>query len=297
MKKAYKNIYILTPNGAETGGVEALFQLAHAINLLKGNASSVFHPNAKDTIQETYKNYKIKRSKTIADSEENLLIVPEIWTEYLDSYKKINKAIWWLSIDNNFGTFADFSNSSIGHFSQSHYAYNYLKEKGCNSVFNLFDYLKDDFFGHISYDTPKQDIVCFNPKKGLEFTNKIMALLPDVKFVPIENMSSNEVIKLLKSSKVYIDFGHHPGKDRIPREAVLFYNCILTSNLGAAQNDIDIPISKNYKFEEYQLPEIASKIRECLSNHNILKHDFDSYRKQIWNQKEEFYNQIRQLFL
>lgn len=297
MKKAFKTIYILTPNGAETGGVEALFQLAHAINLLKGNAQSVFYPNAKDTIQEAYKNYSIKRSKTIIDSEENLLIVPEIWTEYLNPFKKINKSIWWLSIDNNFRKFTDFSNPSIKHFSQSHYAYDYLKNKGCVSVFNLFDYLKDDFFCPITYDTPKQDIVCYNPKKGFEFTKKIIALLPDVKFEPIENMSANEVINLLRNSKVYIDFGHHPGKDRIPREAVLFYNCILTSNIGAAQNGIDIPISKNHKFGEHQLQEIASKIRECLSNHDQLKHDFDSYRKEIWNQKEGFFKQVRQLFL
>ena len=27
---------------------------------------------------------------------------------------------------------------------------------------------------------------------------------------------------------IYLDFGYHPGKDRMPREAALFNNCIIT---------------------------------------------------------------------
>jgi len=298
LKSRYKNIYILTPNGFETGGVEALFQLAHAIHILKGKAFTVFHPNKNDAVLDAYKNYKINRTNTIDDEEENLLIVPEVWTDELQAYKKINKAIWWLSIDNNFGKFTRFDDRSIIHFSQSYYANKYLLEKGCTQVINLYDYLRDDFFPETFTDYQKENIVCYNPKKGMEITGSIMTRMPQVGFVPIENLSTKGVKNLLKRSKVYIDFGHHPGKDRIPREAAIYYNCIITSsNYGAAKNDVDIPIGKQYKFREDQLPEIVERINLCLTSHNEYVCDFDPYRKVIWKQKEEFFNQVRELFV
>ena len=42
-------------------------------------------------------------------------------------------------------------------------------------------------------------------------------------------MSANQVINIFKRTKIYIDFGYHPGKDKMPREAVLFNNCVITN--------------------------------------------------------------------
>ena len=66
-------------------------------------------------------------------------------------------------------------------------------------------------------------------------------------FIPIQGMSSIEVANLLESAKIYIDFGNHPGKDRLPREAVLSGCCIITNSKGSAKNSVDICISKKYK--------------------------------------------------
>jgi len=44
------------------------------------------------------------------------------------------------------------------------------------------------------------------------------------------------------SRKLYVDFGKHPGKDRMPREAAVHGCCIITGRRGAAGNPFDIPI-------------------------------------------------------
>ena len=38
----------------------------------------------------------------------------------------------------------------------------------------------------------------------------------------------------------------------MPREAVLFNNCIITNKKGSAKNSFDIPIKEKYKFFESQ---------------------------------------------
>ena len=47
-------------------------------------------------------------------------------------------------------------------------------------------------------------------------------------------MTSKEVQELLSKCKVYIDFGHFPGKDRVPREAAMCNCCIITGKYGAS---------------------------------------------------------------
>ena len=53
----------------------------------------------------------------------------------------------------------------------------------------------------------------------------------------------------MNKTKIYIDFGYHPEKDKMPREVVLNNNCI-TNYKGSAKNKYDIPISKKFKFEQ-----------------------------------------------
>ena len=77
-----------------------------------------------------------------------------------------------------------------------------------------------------------------------------MKAFPNLHWKAIENMSTEEVAELLNRSKVYIDFGNHPGKDRFPREAAISGCCIITGQRGAAANDIDVMIPRSYKFPD-----------------------------------------------
>lgn len=137
---------------------------------------------------------------------------------------------------------------------------------------------------------PRQDIVAYNPKKGLAFTQQLMAAAPDITWAPIEHMTAEEVHALLCRAKCYIDFGNHPGQDRIPREAAAAGCCVITDRRGSAANDMDVPIPTTYKFDDVPqaIPAILSCIRDCLADYEGHTRDFDSYRAMIAGQKERF---------
>jgi hypothetical protein len=79
-------------------------------------------------------------------------------------------------------------------------------------LYYLSEYLNEDFLKTQTDLTKKENIVVYNPKKGLAFTQKIIKKAKDIKFVPLINMSRDEVIKTLQKAKVYIDFGNHLEK-------------------------------------------------------------------------------------
>ncbi len=133
----YRNIYVMTPPKSTFGGggVESLYQLVYSINSIFKKAYLFFETDEPDPVDSRYLNYKPVWVNEIEDKSENLLIVPEIWTDKLNDYKNVTKAIWWLSVDHNWQKFSDFSNDNIIHFCQSYYSQYYLHSNG---NFNTF---------------------------------------------------------------------------------------------------------------------------------------------------------------
>ncbi|MGC8869431.1 MAG: hypothetical protein ACP5P7_07235, partial [Sulfurihydrogenibium sp.] len=213
----------------------------------------------KNPVHPEYEFYKvpyITDQQDIEDDRVNILIVPEILDGLiqLKKYKKIRKGIWFLSVDNYY-----LSKLIKEKLINKHLLFNFPLEKYLNKLDKLakkYDYKKDDllkladfymtssfrgleWFKDLNqlyflsrYINPeflkmqtdlskKEDIVAYNPAKGLNFTKKIMSKAKYIKFVPISNMTREEVIKTLLRAKVYIDFGHFPGPERIPKEAAI----------------------------------------------------------------------------
>ena len=96
-----------------------------------------------------------------------------------------------------------------------------------------------------SSNTDRIPRVAVNPVKGGDQIDSL-----DVKSVKLYGMSRQQVKDELESSMVYVDFGHHPGRDRFPREACLSGAIVFTSRIGAALNPIDIPIDDWFKFHD-----------------------------------------------
>ena len=158
---------------------------------------------------------------------------PSLWAE---TFSFIKKSVWWLSVDNHFKAvknygeelfnFKNIQNQQIMHFAVSKYVEDFLVQNGARSVYRLSNYINGYFFK--KEISERQNIVLYNPRKGIEATNSIIALLPSVKFAPIENLNRRQVSSLLRKGKVYIDFGNHPGKEHIPREAAISGCCVIT---------------------------------------------------------------------
>ena len=187
------------------------------------------------------------------------------------------------------------------HFVQSYYALKHLEEKGVekNKIFYLSDYLNENFLKAQTDLSKKENIVAYNPQKGFLFTKKIMKHGKDIKFVPLINMTREEVIKTLQRAKLYIDFGNHPGKDRIPREAAILGCCIITGKRGSAAFFEDVPLPDEYKFEDIEknIPKIIGKIKDCFDNFEERYKDFEYYRNIIKNEPKKFSEDLKKIFV
>jgi len=102
------------------------------------------------------------------------------------------------------------------------------------------------------------------------------------------------------TAKAYIDFGHHPGKDRLPREAALHGTCVITGLYGSAGNTVDIPILDRYKldpesihfFSQFQL-----LITDIFQNFDACQKQFEDYRTIIAAEPLLFTKQVHAAFI
>lgn len=94
-----KKIYVFSPGEKDNGGGESLHQLVNTLNNIGYDAYIYYFDSRRESILERMNSYNVKLAKNIEDKECNLLICPEMFTYPLKQYKKINKVIWFLSLD------------------------------------------------------------------------------------------------------------------------------------------------------------------------------------------------------
>ncbi len=174
--------------------------------------------------------------------------------------------------------------------------------KALKPLIYLPDYYVNIRFIEESYNlnlNDKENIVTYNPKKGYPFTRKIIEFANNIVFVPIENMTREDVINLLKKSKVYIDFGNFPGPERIPKEAAILGCCVITGRRGSAAFFEDVPIPNEYKFDdtEENIPKIVDKIKDCFENFEERYKDFEYYRNIIKSGPKKFLEDLKKIFV
>jgi hypothetical protein len=90
---------------------------------------------------------------------------------------------------------------------------------------------------------------------------------------------------------VYIDFGNHPGRDRIPREAAAMGCVVITNRRGSAENDVDIPIPNFLKiddaFPDFPL-KAAEGISEAMKSYASMRGAIQPWVNRIHAEKQQF---------
>lgn len=259
-----RKFLIHCPGNSVAGGAESLHQFGDCLNSLGEEAYMCYYPYNNNFFKPNkFSSYNIKEKK-FYDNKNLIHIFPEIYTKASLKVKKGKIGIFWLSIDNYYG-YKDHNNlikknfmkfkllyktripifmmKNYFHLYQSHYSKSYLKKYKLKGFF-IGDYIKnipDKSF------RKKEKKILFNPRKGKHITDQLIKKNKDLTFIPLENLSENEMFNLMKKTAIYIDFGNHPGRDRIPREATLNDCILITGRRGSAKNNSDIPIKKKYK--------------------------------------------------
>lgn len=329
-KNKFRKVYVVCPAHNRTGGLELLHQLVFTLNKFGADASIAYtNINSSNPINEAYKKYVdsyVEFSK-IKDSSENLVIISEHQVELMDNFSNAEVAIWWLSVD-NYQKVYDYKvaykllgikgvawyiknkrwkykikkiNKKINYnFAQSYYAIDFLEKNNFKNIYFLSDYINSDYLNvKINGDEVRQNNVLYNPKKGLKFTNYLKKLDSTINWIPLINLTNSQVRDLLLISKVYIDFGNHPGKDRFPREAAICGCCVITGKKGSAGYFDDVPILPKYKFDDSKInaESIIEKIHYCLENYNESSEEFYEYRKMIANEEKKFNSDVKGIFI
>ncbi len=302
-------IHILCPASVATGGPELLHQLGYKLNLLGFPAKMMYLNASSDTdpVCEAYKKYNVPWDIRLTPDADDFIIVPELCIPLLPQLGTYKCAVWWLSVNN-----AIYDESLAGymqkqenlfHFAQSHYAVRHLQDSlhiDPGKIFHLSDYLNSEFFVHESTSDSheRENIVLFNPKKGFAHTSELIAKSDyRIKWQALSGLTPYGMRETLKKAKIYIDFGTHPGKDRIPREAAMCGCCVITNKTGAAAYREDVPLPEIYKFSENDSDSyILSQIYKLLEEYDVRKQDYADYIAKIKQEYILFEKEILDIF-
>jgi hypothetical protein len=321
-----KRIYIISPCYA-TGGTELNHQLVNELNIQGQESYICYIPFGQHhQCPDQFRIYTEVRSAEMPDDEQsNLIIIPESLTKYTILFKDAKLAIWWQSVDNYFS--ADLSKPYISivqkwrslltrkrvrlgqlkkyeHFCQSYYAQRFLRRYNINASM-LGDYINLDptqARSHVKAGTEyeRRNMILYNPKKGYNITSKLILANVDFEFVPLIGLPKDELHHLFNEAKIYIDFGNHPGKDRLPREAAI-NNCVVITGIhGSSKYSEDLPISTRYKIDTNS-KEFNNSFRELISDvFSDYRYHLDNqedFRIAIRSQNAEFRSQVSNLLI
>lgn len=298
--------YILAPGMVESGGPELAHQMCAQLRK-RGCLSYMYYIDMDKLRKEPadvgackkYEKYQTEHVTDIeeVEDEESVFIVPEMLTAWLAGFKKCIKVLWWMSVDNYINTEGQLDFNILKeqvklHLVQSHYAYQFLLNEGIEKerILYVSDYISDTYGQFMLPGEYRQDIALYNPLKGYDKLKPLMDRTKWLKWIPLNNLTEEKMAILMQASKVYVDYGNHPGKDRIPREAAACGCCIIVLKRGAAVYWEDVPIPETYKAEDQ--PEEYERMEKLMLD--ICRHyeehisRFEEYRKGIISEKKKF---------
>jgi hypothetical protein len=254
--------------------------------------------------------------------ERAIVVYPEVWANGAryahGANPRYHRAIWWLSVDNYAGSVENSNEAALRvqlledrgiiHFYQCQYAADFLRNNGVKRTYPLSDFTDRS----IRYESqiPDRNIsielrdntIAYFPSKGREranlFFGKLNGVGSEINVRPIQHMTKRDVRAALFGTKIYIDFGHHPGKDRVPREAACAGAIILLRKAGAAMFFADHPIDDEYLFDDVELEngKLAEKVYEILANPQLHWDRQRYYRHRVLLEEDRFDLEVRTYF-
>lgn len=294
------DILHVCPAGCATGGPEAIHAFVSELNKADGVRARIWYwdVNSSHPMPEEYEKYGCEYVLDMEPDFDGVIIVPEIWANMVMEFTQCTRMVYWLGIDAYAGWTqeshrGDFlKDDRIIHIAQSQYAVDFLRSIGVKHIIKCVDVVNMDFYA--DYEEPvRNNVVLYNPAKATPFMYKVMETCNDISWQPIAGMTRAQVIDAMRHCKLYVDFGEFPGRERIPREAVLSGCCLITSKIGSAGYEEDFMHWYKFESKESHLWAIKRKIHDVLDNYEECRHDFDLFRLSLRNDIERMKEQCR----
>lgn len=330
-------VFVLYPRGLQTGGPEALHQLVQALNEVGVEAALVATPDTRELAEvEAYRHYGCPLAEDVEDEIGNFVVAPETFVRHLARFKSAQTVVWWLSIDNSplyfreklyerdSGPLKERFMTALRsytsqrtllakkayrammarslHCTQSAYAWSHLFIREGIAASMLSDYTRLESFPIENTRIVERvgtPTVAFNPAKGAATVAAMIRERPDLNWLPVQGMDREQVIAALTTADVYLDLGHHPGKDRMPREAALCGAVVIVAQNGAGAFYADVPIDSVCKVEaSHEAVENAVVALDAvLVDLPTYRRRQDSYVSWIRDERERFELEVRAFFV
>lgn len=322
--------YVIAPANATTGGPELLHQLVYELNKINVDATIAYdcsRSKGEPKIPEQYKRYvsTFINAKDIPDSTNSFVVIPETRPFFVQKFTRATTLFWWLSVDffriqcdptykrEKQGLLQSFKASLLQtkkkafrsikeatvHLYQCEYAKDYALRHDIerSSLLKLSDYINDDYrigIERLSFNNRKPNVL-YNPKKGYDYTSQLIKLAPELNWIPLQGYTNQQLNSLMHESMLYIDFGFHPGKDRLPREAAACGTCVITGKKGAAayKKDYPLPTWASIDQDQCKQADVIKIIKNVLNNYESTASEFTPYRNMIRAEKVEFEKDLK----
>jgi hypothetical protein len=176
---------------------------------------------------------------------------------------------------------------SINFGTQSFYGKGFISTQLGRESFMLTDYPR---IPQIRTQKRDPNLVLYNGAKGKWKIPDLRERLPDVDFQPIQNMSFTEVAEALSRAALYVEIGHLPGRDRLPREAANFGTPTVLLARGAGYCWDDFPIGERYRipYTEDWADRMAPVIREVLHDPTDIHQAQLPYREWVAGERDRY---------
>lgn len=330
--------YLVHSNFGTAGGHQSAHQICATLTEVGEDAYMIYPPIGHDRVVPLWSNIygveKFVHREFTNDEPDQVHIIPAMWGPNWypcdaetyscikvtgdDPYKS-KKVLYWLGVVKwqdweYYGEDRDINLDhpnikKMYHACQSQFAYDFLTNSGKvdpKTVFMLRDYthemyLSSDYELYIQRHK-RNNIVLYNGAKGLQHTYRLMDECANINcmFVKLENLNREQIRDIAKTAKVYIDFGHHPGKDRIPREMAACGCIVITGHDGTAACDTDVPVGKR-KFKRinggYDYTAIRNQIENDMYDYmsGFLDEDQVKYRMSIRKERLDVLEDVRNM--
>ncbi len=268
----------------------------------------------KEYAPEGYKDkYEIHQlDHKVRLDETTLVVIPECWADAEEFFNTTRRLIYWLSI----GNFENRSHTAIfqklltenklnmvdcNHIVNTPWIEKYLMKAGITS-YPMHDSISDNYrrfdLSKISDISKIERSIAYAPRKGATLSKRFMERYPDYHYVRIDGLSEEGVIDALQSAQIFLDFGHAPGIERMPRESVMCGCIPFVLNVGCAADRDAYPIDDFYRFEKEDIENDTLKLKiDAIFDHfNEKQREFDPYRVKIMHEPDVFKHQIKDLF-
>lgn len=329
-------VYACYPRGVRTGGPEAMHQLVDSLRRQGREAYLVPRPGSEGASRvSAYEHYDAPDAPAVVDAPGNAVVVPEDTPMLLRGVTRAAPFLWWLSVDNStrfrderkllnravLGPVAASQRVKSGaaarwhavqrrlsgetallgrvhHLAQSEYAWSYLFSRLGVLPSKLTDYtLLDE---HVpAAARPDDASIAYNPTKSAELMARMQDRFPEARYVPLQGLSRSELLETLSDTTVYLDLGHHPGKDRLPREAAVCGAVTLVARRGAGAFFEDVPLPAEHKIDPTgdAVGNAIAAVRTVFADPSANRRKQDGYRAVIAAERDAFDAEVRRIFL